>query len=323
MELYRKVLGNLESARADTQSAETLRQVAETAPAQIKMLREAMEQAEKVSPGDTLDVSPSAPLQDLELFLQKEKADLTAVDAKRADFDKRLAEKGRRSTLVRRLLIEARNQQEQAVLDEPENEPAIEEEPYTEALPDEEPPGETPAVDFDFIAMAGELQSMNDADVLDRDVNPERNTGSMEPMTAIGGSIPLKWIDLKNLDIQVYGVEEPEQVESRSMMGNSHFMRELEVLEQDMEEAERKAKAQYKLGTEAAAGVIFSLSAGFVSWVLRSGSLLASFMSMVPVWKQLDPLPILGAATARAKKKKVDEQDEKKSQNRQVEDMFD
>jgi hypothetical protein len=33
--------------------------------------------------------------------------------------------------------------------------------------------------------------------------------------------------------------------------------------------------------------------AGFVSWVLRAGTLLTSFLSVAPVWRQLDIMPII------------------------------
>ena len=37
------------------------------------------------------------------------------------------------------------------------------------------------------------------------------------------------------------------------------------------------------------------LTAGFASWIIRGSSLLASFLSTIPVWRGLDPLPILAA----------------------------
>ena len=35
-----------------------------------------------------------------------------------------------------------------------------------------------------------------------------------------------------------------------------------------------------------------SLTAGFVSWMLRVGSLMASLISTKPAWSDFDPLPI-------------------------------
>ena len=48
------------------------------------------------------------------------------------------------------------------------------------------------------------------------------------------------------------------------------------------------------------------LSAGFVTWVIRSGALMSAFMSTMPVWRGFDPMLILGStgpvAIARARK---------------------
>ncbi len=52
---------------------------------------------------------------------------------------------------------------------------------------------------------------------------------------------------------------------------------------------------------EAASGMAFTLTAGYVSWLLRAGYLSASVMSMLPIWGSFDPLPVLGKK--RAKKK--------------------
>jgi hypothetical protein len=40
-------------------------------------------------------------------------------------------------------------------------------------------------------------------------------------------------------------------------------------------------------------GTTVTLTAGFVSWLLRGGTLLASFLSTVPLFKRFDLLPIL------------------------------
>ncbi|MCZ6616919.1 MAG: hypothetical protein O7E57_02210, partial [Gammaproteobacteria bacterium] len=37
-----------------------------------------------------------------------------------------------------------------------------------------------------------------------------------------------------------------------------------------------------------------SLSAGFAVWVLRSGALVLSLLGSSPMWRQFDPLPVLG-----------------------------
>src|SRR5205085_7090283 len=70
-----------------------------------------------------------------------------------------------------------------------------------------------------------------------------------------------------------------------------------------------------------ATGMTALLSAGYVLWALRGGSLLASMLATLPVWRWLDPLPILESREdekrkrkrgASAKDKDPDEQDEER-----------
>jgi hypothetical protein len=63
------------------------------------------------------------------------------------------------------------------------------------------------------------------------------------------------------------------------------------ALDESTEEQDRKAQ----LSAEAAAGVGISLTAGFVSWALRAGSMAASFLAAMPTWRHFDPMPILSA----------------------------
>jgi hypothetical protein len=51
------------------------------------------------------------------------------------------------------------------------------------------------------------------------------------------------------------------------------------------------------------------LSAGYLTWLLRGGSLLASVLATMPTWRNFDPLPIL--MKTRTRKEDVAAQDEK------------
>ena len=46
------------------------------------------------------------------------------------------------------------------------------------------------------------------------------------------------------------------------------------------------------ISVDSAIGATLVLSTGFVQWVLRAGTLAASFLSVVPLWRHFDPLPI-------------------------------
>ena len=50
-----------------------------------------------------------------------------------------------------------------------------------------------------------------------------------------------------------------------------------------------------------------SLTAGIVAWALRSGALVASMMSSIPLWKGYDPLPIIAYRDEESEDKKTDE----------------
>jgi len=49
--------------------------------------------------------------------------------------------------------------------------------------------------------------------------------------------------------------------------------------------------------SEVLVGASLSVTAGFLIWMLRGGALLASVFSVSPLWKQLDPLPIVSASS--------------------------
>ena len=53
-----------------------------------------------------------------------------------------------------------------------------------------------------------------------------------------------------------------------------------------------------------ASGMTALLSAGYVLWAVRGGSLLASMLATLPVWRWLDPLPILESREDEKKRKR-------------------
>ena len=64
---------------------------------------------------------------------------------------------------------------------------------------------------------------------------------------------------------------------------------QLDTLQQEL-----KTQGQLQSHIAGAATVVTAaLSTGYVFWVLRGSFLLASFLSTVPTWQSLDPLPIV------------------------------
>jgi potassium efflux system protein len=113
-ELYRKALSNVQAAKDNAASAATFRRRAERAPAEIKAIRAALAPDAKAEPMDGLDAAADTPLPELEQRLQKEQADLTAADARRADLESRLATLEQRPEAISQRLAVTTQQREEA-----------------------------------------------------------------------------------------------------------------------------------------------------------------------------------------------------------------
>ena len=133
--------------------------------------------------------------------------------------------------------------------------------------------------------------------------------------------IPPKSIDLNHLNITPFETTENMPLQITSLMENDAFVRGLEEMNRDLDRELEEDQKGSRLASEAMVGVTMSLSAGFVNWVLRAGSLMAGFMSMAPLWKQLDPLPILGASVIH-RSKKSKKRDDESEDTHEVEEIF-
>jgi hypothetical protein len=70
----------------------------------------------------------------------------------------------------------------------------------------------------------------------------------------------------------------------------------LDQVLQDMDDsADTLSDPTERLMIQVTMGSSISLSAGFLAWALRGGSLMASLMSTMPLWRGLDPMPVLAA----------------------------
>jgi hypothetical protein len=76
---------------------------------------------------------------------------------------------------------------------------------------------------------------------------------------------------------------------------SQEFQADLERMAADLDESMEEHSSQMQLNAEAAAGVGITLTAGFVSWALRAGSMAASFLAAMPTWRHFDPMPVLAA----------------------------
>jgi potassium efflux system protein len=150
LELYRKALTAVESAQANAKAAEAFRRAVQDAPAETARIREALSRpAEPAKPP-----RPDLPLADLELQLQKQKADVAGLESQLAELQKGVAETDGRPIALRQRLAEAKREADKADEDR-------------KAAP---PPDDTPAtsearrwlLDAQAAALAAELRMLED-----------------------------------------------------------------------------------------------------------------------------------------------------------------
>ena len=118
--------------------------------------------------------------------------------------------------------------------------------------------------------------------------------------------------------------EIPEQV---TQVHSDAFWNDLQQMINDFNRDADKVENTEKFGAEAAAGISLSLTAGFVSWALRAGSMAASFLAAMPTWRNFDPMPVLAAEDERKVKpgsedSATNEKTEREDDDRKVDAMF-
>ncbi|MCU7864062.1 MAG: tandem-95 repeat protein, partial [Candidatus Thiodiazotropha sp. (ex Lucinoma borealis)] len=80
----------------------------------------------------------------------------------------------------------------------------------------------------------------------------------------------------------------------------------LDSMNQEMSDHQGQQASDDGLIFQSATFSTLALSAGYVAWLLRAGVLSASFLSFTPLWRQIDPLPVL---SAHAKRRDDDQND--------------
>jgi potassium efflux system protein len=116
-ELYRKALTNLEKMHSFAKDAASFLEARDTAPVTTEKLRKELQKKQSIVPEKTLKLSQKISLQELDQRLQKEKADLAAINARLSDFVKRLEFQAGRPAAARERLITARGDQQTAISD--------------------------------------------------------------------------------------------------------------------------------------------------------------------------------------------------------------
>jgi hypothetical protein len=79
---------------------------------------------------------------------------------------------------------------------------------------------------------------------------------------------------------------------------------QVESMKKQMDRAAGIQHRQQAVAVGMATGMSMSFAAGYVIWLLRGGSLLASLLAATPLWKSFDPLPVLAFWEKRKKERR-------------------
>ncbi|MCP5143388.1 MAG: hypothetical protein H6978_01035 [Gammaproteobacteria bacterium] len=79
-------------------------------------------------------------------------------------------------------------------------------------------------------------------------------------------------------------------------LNTTSFNNALDEMRRALTEVSESKGKSMDLRAEVATGIGMSLTAGIVQWVLRTGSLMFTLVSTMPVWRFFDPLPIFAGA---------------------------
>jgi hypothetical protein len=111
---------------------------------------------------------------------------------------------------------------------------------------------------------------------------------------------------------------EPLSLPVRTVLAMGHKLAEhLTRLADNLERAMQEREHQTHLFGRVASFSGITLSVGFVAWILRGGSLLASFLVSMPVWRHFDPLPVLGSGARDRRKRDRKAREEHEQESRQ------
>lgn len=126
------------------------------------------------------------------------------------------------------------------------------------------------------------------------------------------GHAPLKTLDLRLLTLNNVDIPRALPLQIATVLHNPIFLEELERMSSALDSAFEEDKKRDQLMAEISSSISISLTAGFVSWMLNSGTLITGLLSTLPAWRQFDPLLILTAGRKRRKELPPETEQEKK-----------
>jgi hypothetical protein len=148
-----------------------------------------------------------------------------------------------------------------------------------------------PPIDADTTPEDDEDSPSVDDDVIETDINGSPSDRHGDGGTARTASLSM--IGSERAGKARSGIIAPQE----SPVDASPLMTGLEValdsLKDQLQEDLRGANGGPDAATVAIASASLATSAGYLTWLLRGGSLFASVLASLPTWRTLDPLPVL------------------------------
>jgi len=124
----------------------------------------------------------------------------------------------------------------------------------------------------------------------------QNEPNSFNALIAAKETIPPKFTNLHSLNVSPVDTGNIGSFDILSPLDNDIFVRGLDKIRSELNESMNEQEKGNTVASEALMGITMPLLAGVVDWLLVAGSLFASFLSVAPLWKQLDVLPVLGAS---------------------------
>jgi hypothetical protein len=91
----------------------------------------------------------------------------------------------------------------------------------------------------------------------------------------------------------VVAVVPPVQVHAQLSAAETQALwKQLDNLSKDLNSSAKESASTITVGTVAGLSTTL-LSVGYVIWAIRGGSLLVTLLTTLPLWRWLDPLPVL------------------------------
>ena len=132
----------------------------------------------------------------------------------------------------------------------------------------------------------------------------------IEP-TAVPGEKPIQPVVKEVTEVTEVKAPEVKTFAAVQLKSMDALWSAIDKMKHDMDDSSgnKMSSTEFKIAAAKSSGVV--LTAGVVAWVLRSGALLSSLMSTMPLWKGYDPLPILAYKDDEEKKEEEDIHEDK------------